>query len=455
MNTVYDFQAHQEAMAGAERSLLATVISHGDELKHAELLLPQDFAFPSHQVLWAEILAFGRDGQLSIQAVINSLVAKSQLSDLGHEFGSVMGMDYLNELVTYSAAQSTEYFAQTVMNSAVQRAVRRSAALWAADSDRMDLPPDELLDRIESDILTMRRNRGNDGQSIGSLLDLFQKVTEQRRSGTFVPALTPHIIPIKSIVKFYEAQDYPIIAARPGEGKSSIMRYEAFYEAIEGRPTTILNLENGELEYARHLVSLQTQIDNELLRNPSALTDDQMQRVKDAIENLRAIPLRIITMGAPTIEEVSRVYLDAVRWGTKSFWLDYVQLINNRVNDLNTNTTISSTRLRGLSQKHHIPLIIASQMSRNIVNRGTDAEPELSDLRDSGSLEQDATHVLFPRMAWGANPRPQDIAQFPENQDGAIRVVPLRVYIKKNRNGSVGKTNPFKWDRSTNNFEAL
>jgi len=454
-NTLAAFQARENAIAGAERSLIASVITHGDEFRHAEFVLPQDFAFPSHQALWSAVIAFGKDGQLSLQAILQSLTAQEALESLGHEFGSLMGRDYLDELLTYTAPQSTEFFATTVMNNATQRAVRRSAALWAADSDRMDLSGPDLLERIESDILTMRRTRGNDGQSIGSLLDLFQNVTEKRRSGTFVPALAPHIIPIKNIIKFYEEQDYVIVAARPGEGKSSIIRYEVFHEAMEGRPTAIFNLENGELEYARHLVSLQTKIDNELLRNPSALSDDQMQRVKEAIENLRTIPLRIITMGAPTIEEICRVYLDAVRWGAKSAWLDYVQLINNRVNDLNTNTTISSTRLRGLSMKQRVPMIIASQMSRNIVNRGTDAEPELSDLRDSGSLEQDATHVMFPRMTWGSNPSPRDIAQFPENNDGSIRVVPIRVYIRKNRNGSIGQTNPFKWDRSTNDFEAL
>jgi replicative DNA helicase len=94
-------------------------------------------------------------------------------------------------------------------------------------------------------------------------------------------------------------------------------------------------------------------------------------------------------------------------------------------------------------------------MSRNIVNRGMDAEPELSDLRESGALEQDATHVLFPRMAWGANPTQNLINEFPENRDGRIVSVPLRVYVKKNRNGSVGVTNVFKWNKSINDFEVM
>jgi len=62
---------------------------------------------------------------------------------------------------------------------------------------------------------------------------------------------------------------------------------------------------------------------------------------------------------------------------------------------------------------------------------------------------------MFLRYAWGPNPLPQDIAQFPENADGVVRVAPLRAYIRKNRNGPIGTTQPFKWDRSINTFEAL
>ncbi len=787
------YQARDAAVAGVERALIATILAHPDQIQHAELLLPQDFASSSHQTFWSEIISFYRENQLSLQAVFQSLQSKGLLDTLGSEFGSKTGVGYLNEMMSYAAPQSTDFFAKSVLDNATKRAVRRSAALLAADCDDPNMPADELLDKAESAILEMRRTKGATGQSIGSILGLFETVVEKRRSNTFVPALAPHIIPIKTILKFFEEQDYPIIAARPGEGKclgrgtkvvmfdgslrnvediqigdllmgvnseprkvlstttgtammywvrqnrgidyrvnehhilslkrskneynqahgetrnisvaewrqgspswhtrwkgykvavefpvtetplepyflglwlgdgtssgstvpnvdpevisylegyasrrseklhshkfghsitrerlghwvrdgksvrailrtigvlndkhipvlylrnscavrwqvlaglidtdghmihngieftqkslrltqdivflanslglraspiyphhtrcqtgaegtayritihgdfsecpiriaykrpsnetkrvdwtmtgiriepdkvddyfgfmldgdglflledmtvthnSSIIRYEAFHEAMEGRATTIINLENGELEYARHLVAMQTGLDNELLRNPSALRDHQMQDVKDAIRRLKSIPLTIVTLGAPPVEQVEREYLAAVRNGAKSVWVDYIQLVNNKVDSPNVNLTITSTRLRGLPMRHHVPLVAASQMSRNIVNRGVDAEPQLSDLRDSGSLEQDATQVIFPRLACGPNPTAQQLAEFVENRnaDGRVIVVPLKVYVRKNRNGSVGVTNPFKWNMSTNSFEAL
>ncbi len=450
-----DFEVRDQAIASGERALIATVTAYSDQMQHADDLLPQDFAFPSHQSMWAEILALHRVDQLSPQAVVQALSGKNQLFDLGHEFGPTMGATYINELLTYAAPQSTKFFAKGVLDQATRRGIRRAAALLAADADRSDISPEELLDKTESDLVALRRSRGVEGQAIGTLLDLFETTTDKRRDGTFIPALAPHIVPIKSIVKFYEGQDFIIIAARPGEGKSSVMRYEAFQEAMEGRMATIFNLENGELEYARNLVAMQTGIDNEELRNPSLLDDDQMQRVKDAIRTLKGIPLTIVTMGAPSVDEVTRVMVDAIRRGSKSLWLDYVQLINNRLSSAYENVSVSSTRLRGVSMKHHVPLVTAAQLSRDIVKRGSSAEPELADLRDSGSLEQDATTVIFLRLSWGPNPTERDLAQFPENGDGVIRVAPLRAYVRKNRNGPVGVTNPFKWDRSVNTFEAL
>lgn len=455
MITLDEFQARDRAVGNMERALIATVLANPDQIQHAELLLPQDFAHPSHQAIWSEILAFHRDGQLSLQATYHSLDAKGLLPTLGSEFGDKTGIGYFNETLSYAAPQSTDFFAKSVLNFATQRAVKRSAALLAADCDDPNLDADELLDKAESMILEMRRNRGRQGTPIGTILDLFHTVVEQRRANTYVPALWPHIAPIRRILGFFESTDYAIYAARPGESKSSILRYEACKEAIDGRPATILNLENGELEYARHLISLETGIDNRLLRAPTGLTETQLQEVKDAIGRLKGIPLRIVTMGGPNAEEVAREYLEAVRIGAKSVWLDYIQLVNNRVNDRNTDVTITSTRLRGLALKHQVPLIVASQMSRNITNRGIDAEPELSDLRDSGSLEQDSTHVLFPRLAWGPAPSETQLQQFEENRHGEIVVAPLRVYIRKNRNGPIGISSTIKWNRATNDFSDL
>ena len=108
----------------------------------------------------------------------------------------------------------------------------------------------------------------------------------------------------------------------------------------------------------------------------------------------------------------------------------------------------------------HIPLIMNAQLNRDIERRNEDAEPQLSDLRDSGNLEQDSTHVIFPRSAW-KEPTIAQIQMFRENLDEhnrpltRLKAIPLIFYVKKNRNGPTGPTEKVKWTKTTGNFQTL
>ena len=102
-----------------------------------------------------------------------------------------------------------------------------------------------------------------------------------------------------------------------------------------------------------------------------------------------------------------------------------------------------------------------SQLSRDIEKRGTLSEPQLSDLRDSGSIEQDGTIIIFPRNLW-QNPNPQQILEFPENRNphtlqpyDELKAVPMRFHILKNRNGPIGITPKIKWTKSTGRYQTL
>ena len=446
-------------VSGSERSLIGSALANPDVMASAEHIYPQDFSSLSHQMLWAEIISEHNAQSLTVQGVIETLRARSNLDTIGAEFGPKTGAAYIEECVTYAAPASMIVFAENVMEAATRRAMRRNAALLVADANT-DEPTKEILDRFEQNILDMRRNTKTSGKKISSILSLFKTATDQRLSGTFVPAYRPHHDGVRHILTFLESQDYMIIAARPGDGKSSYMRYEAFHEAMDGRPTTIINLENSEIEYARYLVAMETKINAEKLKNPRELTSIELQRVKTAIGKLSALPLSIVTMGAPNIHQVKDAMRQAVRDGSKTIWLDYIQLVRNgRVNE-NDDLTMTSTNLRGFALQNDVPVIAGSQLSREIVHRGDNADPQLSDLRGSGSLEQDGTQIMFLRKIW-VNPTPEQMMSFPENLDyngelsDVIRAVPMVAIVDKNRNGGKGKTRPFKWDMAINSYEAI
>ncbi len=94
-------------------------------------------------------------------------------------------------------------------------------------------------------------------------------------------------------------------------------------------------------------------------------------------------------------------------------------------------------------------------MNRSITTRTVGGEPELSDLRGSGSLEQDAVIVAFPRIV---TEDPDTLRNFPQNTENGhfeVRAIPIRIHVRKNRNGPIGKTSPILWDKATNNYYAL
>jgi replicative DNA helicase len=451
--------ARDNQVSGSERALIGSALTSPDQVISVEHVYPQDFASASHQIIWAEIIAEHNNQSLSAQGVIETLRARGTLESVGSEFGSRTGSSYVEECVTYSAPASIAVFAENVMEASTRRAIRRNAALMVADADG-DEPTKEILERVEQAILDMRRNTKLAGKKIGSIMTLFKTATDQRLDGTFVPAYQPHHEGLRRILTFLEDQDYMIIAARPGEGKSSMMRYEAFHEALAGRPTTIINMENSEIEYARTLVAMETKINAEKLRNPRELSAYELQRMRDAIGRLSNIPLNIVTMGSPNIHQVKDVMRQAVRDGARTIWVDYIQLIRNgRINE-NDDLTMSSTGLRGFALQNHVPVIAGSQLSRDITHRSENANPQLSDLRGSGSLEQDATQVLFLRNVW-TNPTEEQMMEFTENLDyngnlaEVIRAVPMVGVLEKNRNGGTGKTRPFKWDKAINSYEEI
>jgi replicative DNA helicase len=439
-----------ESALGFERALLGTLLAYPVYFEKASDILPSDFADPGHQTIFSHMLSLFRAEQLSARAVVENMRVRGELNTVDMRDD---GEAYVTELTTYASAPSIDNFVSNVIKASMKRQILNASALMAADANRHDVDPDTILDQTEERILGLRR-RTIEGISAGNLMDMFETQMDARLNNTYVPALYPKVNALQDMVGAYEDQDFLIIAARPGEGKSSYMRWEAYKEAVSGRRTFIVNMENAETEYARWLVAMHTMIDADKLRTPRDLNDDERQSVRDAIGYLRSIPLTVITLGSPTVHEINRVMLPEVRAGAQSGWIDYIQKANNGIANTVQDLSLTSSLLRGFSLKHHVVLGCGSQLSRNIIGRGENAEPELSDLRDSGSIEQDATHVLFPRKVW-SSPTNENIQSYPENRDGNIRVLPVRFFVKKNRNGPEGVSNYVLWKKHINHYETI
>jgi replicative DNA helicase len=402
--------------------------------------------------VWDVVVQLERSGRLSYQAVVERLHQSGQLGNIGADVngGDVTGEAYLQDVMKRGSPASVQEWADNVTAESVRRNIRMFAAKASLDADS-DAPIDEVLDALEQQIYGLRKNTVNTGNDMGTILRRYEEVMDGWRDGTYKPAFTLTTPHLERLIPFLEAGDFMLIAGRPGEGKSSILRSEAFQGALSGKKVVIFNLENGEIEYARYLIATVTGIDTFKLRKPKELNPGEVADVRKAIEKLLSIPLKIVTLGAPTVFEIIRIARKLLTQGFEVFMVDYIQLIKNGIENEVQDLSVSSTMLRGFALRYNVPVIAAAQLSREITRR-TSGEPQLSDLRGSGSLEQDALIVVFTQLRDATE---EFLRRFPQNLvtgEFIVRAVPMRLCVRKNRNGPIDDTPDLLWDKAINKF---
>jgi replicative DNA helicase len=452
-----------------ERSVIATAITEPSSIEEALELLPSDFTGPN-QIAWAEILNLHSRGGIDARALSNAL---NNSADFERMSAGEPVANYLADVLTFRGTNMTSYV-QMVIDRSIRRQLRRYAGLIAAEADNDSKKIDELLDFAEQKILTLRHNRQDQDLSMADIMGIFIPRMEGLLAGTIQPGWVPETLAVRNIIDYMEDEDFLVNAARPGEGKSSWMRYEFYLAAkLHNRSCAILNYENAPIEYARYFLAIETQIDSKKLKMPSLMTPQEREQVRAAAERISRLPIRVVTTRRTVSAAISAARRLASTQGITLLGLDYIQLLNNglenRVNDI----SLTTATLRAFALDTKIPVIANCQLSREIERRGNNrnngdeqqrmsgeaAEPELSDLRESGSIEQDATQVIFPRPM--RNVPISILSMFPENWDNNVlqsqrpRVVPVFFYVKKNRNGTAAKSDPVAWLKHTDTYRTL
>lgn len=442
------------ASIGWERALLGTALYNPDAMQDAEAVLPSDLT-GCHQIIWSEMVSLFQRGSLGPRALIEALRSRDMLDAIGFDDLSASGEHYVSALSTYRGEEIQEYV-DRVIDASTKRQLRQVAALIKAEAEDANAPADEVLDAAEKRVMGLRRNRHMDGSSMA---DLMAAMDGRLNAGTVSGNVwRPSIPELEEVIGFAEPEDFIVIASRPGEGKSSILRYEIGVHAIRReQPALLINMENSEIEVARSFVSMVTGISKSKIKN-GGLTDDEKERAKTAVAGLAQSPIYIVTISLPSAAQVARLCRHHISKNKVNLIaVDYVQLMHNGIENRVQDVSMSSAVLRGIALNHGVPVLAACQMSRSIEQRGDNAEPQLSDLRESGSLEQDATIVGFPRNIW-RDPQEAQLRIYPENIDGnriINNAVPVKIHVKKNRNGPIGATRPFLFIKNVNLYRSI
>lgn len=250
-----------------ERSVIATAVTQPASIEEAADLLPADFT-GANQIAWAEVLALHSREGLDTRALINALRSSPDWERMS---AGVRVEDYLAEVLSFRGTNMHGYV-EMVLDRSIKRALRRHMALIAAEAEDDTKTAQEILDFAEQKILSLRRNRMDEGYTIQDLIGIFVPRMQAQLDGTVEPAWVPAVQGVKNVIDYMEAEDFMTVAARPGEGKSSYMRFEFYKAAKRGRSVGILNYENAPIEYLRYFLGIETGIDTHKLKNPRLLT---------------------------------------------------------------------------------------------------------------------------------------------------------------------------------------
>lgn len=415
----------------AEQSVLGSMlIDPGAVSLVAGLLTAQDFSRAAHGRIYEAILALYNRGE-----AIDPVTVSAELDRLG-ALADAGGQAYLYDvLVQTPVAAHIEHYARVVARTSVQRQLIDAAGKIArlAYADEAETI-EQTIDQAESFLFQVAKDRQKRelvplGQLMGKYLDHIEEIQANRDLGRGVRT---GFRDIDAVLGGLQGSDLCIIAGRPGMGKTSWLTTVATYVALElGATVALFSLEMSGEQVVQRLLSAETGIPASALR-VGDIRPDQLELVTRAIGKMDSAPLFVDdTPGITPLEMRAKVRRLDADHGVDLVMIDYLQLMDggrrteNRVQEI----SYISRALKGLAREVNVPVIAASQLSRAVEQRGGSKRPMLADLRDSGSIEQDADMVVFlyRDAVYDANTQRPNIAEaiVAKNRHGPTQMVEL------------------------------
>ena len=384
--------AAEQSVLGAillsDHSMYALVIEEG--------LRPEDFYRERHGSIYAAMLELYNESEpVDTLTVIDRLKARGKLEDIG----GPASIDELTGLVP--AAGHARRYAQIVREQALLRRLLASTYEIQESVLNHEAQPRELVEQAEKAMLEVARDdRRKDFRRIEDILHTeLDKLHELSREGTSLTGTPSGFKDLDEITGGFQPGNLIIIAARPAMGKSALVCNIAEKSAVDhGRPVALFSLEMAEAELAQRFVASQARIKGEELRK-GRVAEERWSKILVASDRLAKAPLWIddsSDVGLLEIRAKARRLHTQCDDGLGLIIIDYLQLMRTDSRYDNRVTAIGelSRGLKVLARELGVPVIALSQLSRAVEQRSP-KKPLLSDLRESGNLEQDADLVMF------------------------------------------------------------
>ncbi len=411
-----------------ERALLgALMLSQGAMYEVADIVGIDSFYAGKHRTIFDSMLTLhGKGEPIDVVTVSGKLKEKKQLSDVG-------GTSYLTELVNAAASPgSARHYAENVQVKFVRRSLIDAAAKIGELGFQEDRAVEEILDDAQSAIFQV-----SNAPSLRTFTTIKESLTEawerlerlQKDDGS-LRGVSTGFPGLDNLLAGFQKSDLIILAARPSMGKTTLALDIVRQTAIKhGTAVGMFSLEMSSQQLVDRMLAAQAGVDSWRLRTGKIRKDHEYERLQEGIAQLSEAPIYIDdkpSSSVLTMRSVARRLKMEKSLGL--IVVDYLQLITpgtTRSQDsLVQQTTEISRSLKAMARELDVPVLALSQLSRAVEQRR--GKPRLSDLRDSGSIEQDADVVMF-------------IHREDKMTDGMEKNNIAEILVEKHRNGPIGK----------------
>jgi replicative DNA helicase len=376
-----------------EKIILGAILLDFNALKRVDgILTSEKFFDPRNGLVMESVLKLKNDNQpIDILTVTQALRKSKQLTSAG-------GPQYISELTSrVSSTANLEVWALSLTEMFLKRELAKSAARVAELALSPETDPFELYNQFSTELTDLIRNNLK-GQS-SHVSNITPETTEsiEAREKTGVAGLPTGIRAIDGVLGGHQKSDLVYIAARPGMGKTSFAISVLLNMAKSGKPVAFFSLEMSRVQIVFRMASIMSGLNAEQLAK-HRLDRDSKVKYYQTVDQLNALPIYIDDNAALNIYDLkTRVRTLKEKHKIEAVFIDYVQLIaaaKSKTANREQEVSAISRGLKLIAKENDLPVIALAQLSRSLETR-SDKRPMLSDLRDSGSLEQDADVVSF------------------------------------------------------------
>ena len=406
----------------AEKSILGSILISKSAMEQAmEVLSAEDFYLPKHQDIFGAMRGiYNTGGAVDTVTVLAALQKAGTLDSLG-------GAPYITELSVFvpSAANAAHYI-RIVSERSVLRQLMEAGGRIASDAASADKPLETLLDDAERSVfnISMKKSQDSMVHIKDTVLAFYDKLGELMKNPGKLTGVATGFSDLDKLTSGLQGGDLVILAARPSMGKTAFALNIAQNAATSNSTVCIFSLEMPREQLVQRMLCSQSGVNMQAVRTGD-ITDDQLLRIAQSLEPVANASIYIDdTPGCSVAEVRSKCRRLKSKAGLDMVVIDYLQQMDMGSGQQNQTLRVAETTraLKILARELNLPIVLLSQLSRAPEQRA-DHRPMMSDLRDSGGIEQDADLIMMLYRA----------SFYDETEDGTTEVI-----LTKHRNGPTG-----------------